>query len=85
MKDPKKIIRGLFEKYAIKEDNVVFAEKLFIINSVINYLFKDKYYSDIDKNMILDYGELINKYLKGEVDIFWKDGTLMVEDAAGPY
>lgn len=83
LKDPKRIIRNLFEKYATKEENVVYAEKLFIINTVINYLFKDKHYTSIDKVKLVEYGEIINKYLKDEVDIYWKDDTLMVEDIEG--
>lgn len=78
LKDPKKILRDLFEKHADKIDNVVYAEKMFIINTIINYLFKDKNYWELDKHKIIEYGELINKYLIDEVDIFWKDGTLMV-------
>ena len=85
LKDPKKIIRNLFDKHAKKKDNVVFAEKLFIINSVINYIFKDKYYTEIDKVKLIEYGEIINRYLRDEVDIYWKDDTLMVEDVEGTY
>lgn len=83
LKDPKKIIRNLFDKHAIKEDNVVHAQKLFIINSIINYLFKDKSYTDIDKVKLIEYGEIINRYLKDEVDIYWEDDKLMVEDVEG--
>ena len=85
LKDPKKIIRNLFEKHAIKENNIVYAEKLFIINSIVNYLFKDKHFTQIDKVKLIEYGEIINKYLKDEVDIYWKDDTLMVEDVEGAH
>jgi hypothetical protein len=80
LKDPKKIIRNLFDKHATKMDNVVYAEKLFIINTIVNYLFRDKHYTEIDKKELMEYGEVINKFLKNEVDIFWKDGKLMVQD-----
>jgi len=79
-KDPKKILRNLFDKYHEKHDNVIYANKIFIINTVINYLFKDKDYRTLDKQKIVDYGEIINRYLADEVDIFWQDGILMVRE-----
>ena len=78
LKSPKQIIRSLFQKHSEKLDNVVYADKLFIINTIVNYLFKDKDYRTLDKTKIVEYGELINQYLADEVDIYWKDGTLMV-------
>lgn len=83
LKDPRKIIRNLFEKHTEKKDNIVYAHKLFIINSIVNYLFKDKYYTEIDKNKLLEYGALITRYLEDEVDIYWQDGILMVDDRYG--
>ena len=80
LKHPETIIRNLYEKYVKKVDNVVYVEKLFVINTVINFLFKGKTYKELDQFQISRYGELINKYLKGEVDIFWQDGTIMVRD-----
>lgn len=80
VKEPKKIIRNLFTKYAIIQDNVVYAEKLFIINTVINYIFKDEDYRTIKKTTLLHYGELINKFIKNEVDIYWEDDKLFVEE-----
>ncbi len=80
LKSPKQIIRNLFEKHIEKLDNVIYADKLFIINSIISYIFKDKDYSKIDKGKLLEYGELINQYLDDEVDIYWDSGTLMVRD-----
>lgn len=80
IKDPKTIIRNLFEKSLTKEDNIIFVDKLFIINTIVNYLFKDKSYQEIDQFQIARYGEIIHKYLEGEVDIYWEDGILMVQD-----
>jgi len=80
LKDPKKILRNLFDKHSQKIDNVVYAEKIFIINTIINYLFKDKDYRELDKYKIIEYGEIINRYLQDEVDIYWKDGKLMVRE-----
>lgn len=83
IKSPKQVITSLFKKHSEKIDNVIYAEKIFIINSVISYLFKDKNYTEIDKQKLLEYGELITKYLADEVDIYWKDGILMVKEMDG--
>jgi len=80
VKDPRTIIRNLFEKNIHRDENIIYADKLFIINTVINYLFKGKTYQEIDQFQIARYGEIINKYTKDEVDIYWQDGILMVRD-----
>jgi hypothetical protein len=83
--EPKKIIRNLYKKYAIVDGNLIDANKLFVINTIINYIFKDKDYKKIDTKQLANYGELINRFLKEEVDIYWKDDKLLVEelDAVG--
>ena len=82
VKDPHKIIRGLVQKYAKKQDNVIYAGKLFIINSIISNLFEGVDYRQVDKKVLAEYGYLIDRYLKDEVDIVWKDGRLQVEELA---
>ena len=83
--EPKKIIRNLYRKYAIVHGNLIDANKLFVINTIINYIFKDKDYRRIDSKKLADYGELISRFLKEEVDIYWEDDKLLVEelDAVG--
>ena len=78
--EPKKIIRNLYKKYAIVDGNLIDANKLFVINTIINYIFKDKDYKKIDTKQLANYGELINRFLKEEVDIYWKDDKLLVEE-----
>ena len=52
----------------------------FIINSIIQDLFRGKDANSIDKRLLGQYADLIDRYLKNEVDILWKDGKLMVEE-----
>lgn len=78
--EPKKIIRNLYKKYAIIEGNLVMADKLFIINTVINYIFKDGDPNNIKTKDLAEYGEIIGRYLKNEVDIYWEDDKLLVEE-----
>lgn len=77
VKEPKVIIRNLFSKYAKIKDNVVYAEKLFIINTIINDLFKEK---APNKSDLMYYGEIIDRYLKDELDITWKDGRILISE-----
>lgn len=80
LKDPKTVIRNLYQKYLEKEENIIYADKLFVINTVINFLFAGKSYKELDQFKIARYGEFIHKYLQGEVDIYWEDGILMIRD-----
>ena len=82
VKDPQKIISGLVQKYAKRQDNVVYADKLFVINSIICQLFDGVDYRQVDKKVLAEYGYIIDRYLKNEVDICWKDGKVQVEELA---
>ena len=57
------------------EDNVVFAEKAFIINQVMNTI-SDK---EIPEESIVKLLTLVNKYVKNEVNISFINGKLTVE------
>lgn len=80
IKDPKTVIRNLYQKYLFREENIIYADKLFVINTVINFLFNGKTYKEIDQFQIARYGEYIHRYLQDEVDIYWNDGILMIRD-----
>lgn len=80
LKDPKNIIRNLFTKYAKIEDNVIYAQKIFIINSIIKYIYRDAERNNVNKDELMFYGEAIDRYLKNEVDITWKHGKIIVKD-----
>lgn len=79
LKDPKQIITSIFKKYAKVEDNTIYAEKLFIINTIVNSLFKESDKKSFSKKLI-EYGEIINRYLKNEIDIYWHGDTIMVKE-----
>ena len=57
------------------DENVVFAEKAFIINQVMNTI-SDK---EIPEESIVKLLTLVNKYVKNEVNISFNDGKLTVE------
>lgn len=79
-REPKTIIRNLFNKYAKIKDNVVYAEKLFVINTIINDLFKDSDKKAPNKSDLMYYGEVIDRYLKNDLDIRWKDGKILISE-----
>jgi hypothetical protein len=80
VKDPQTIIRNLYQKYAKRTDNVIHAKKIFVINSIIKDIFSGVDANSVDKRLLSQYAELIDRYLKDEVDIRWKDGKLVVEE-----
>ena len=79
LKDPKKVITGIFKKYVKIDGNIIYANKLFVINSIINQIYNEDTQT-VSSKKLLEYGEIINRYLKNEVDILWKDGNIMVKE-----
>ena len=57
------------------EGNVVFAEKAFVVNRVMNTI-REK---DLPEESIVKLLTLVNKYVKNEVNIHFQDGKLTVE------
>jgi hypothetical protein len=78
--EPKKIVRNLYKKYAIVKGNLIDANKLFIINTVINHIFIGEDYRKVNTKQLAEYGELISRFLDNEVDIYWEDDKLLVEE-----
>lgn len=85
IKNPQQVIRSLYTNHAEKLDNVIYADKIFIINSIVNHLFRDKHYTEIDKSRLLRYGEIISRFLEDELDVYWKDGKLMVKEMGNEF
>ena len=79
LKSRQEIIRDLFKRYTYKNENIVYGHKLFVINSIINYIYLDGDDKNV-YNLIVYYSGLIDKYLKGELDLYWEDGKVRVEE-----
>jgi hypothetical protein len=79
VKEPKQIIFNIYKKYIKVQDNVVYARKLFVINVIIKFIFADGS-AKVTAKLLAEYGELIDRYLKDEVDIRWKHGSIEVEE-----
>lgn len=79
LKSKQEIIRDLFKRYIYRNENIVYGHKLFVINSIINYIYVDDDEKNIYKLMVY-YSGLIDKYLKGELDLYWEGGKIRVEE-----
>lgn len=77
--EPEKVISGILKKYLKQDGNLVYAQKLFVVNSIILHLLGNDKYKSIDKKILLEYSILIDQYLKNDIDIRWEDGKLVVE------
>lgn len=80
LKDRKEVVRDLFKLKITKEENIIWASKFFIINSIINYVYDIKDEKE-RMQLLLLYGDLITKFLKNEIDLRWQDGRILVDEA----
>ncbi len=74
IKQPEQIIKSMIEKYSKKQDNIVFIEKLFVANTIIKWIFE----KPAKTEEILQYLSQVDRYLQGEIDLYWQDGVIKV-------
>ena len=72
-------MENLKERYLKTEDNLVDAEKIFLVSSVVRDVVEKKYSGDISDEQCKNYFIFIEKFLKGEIDMFWDDGVIKVK------
>ena len=56
-------------------DNVIFSQKAFIINSVLNWCIDLASKDKMNRNGWSKYNKLLGQYIAGIIDIKWKDGA----------
>tara|TARA_R100000315_G_scaffold55587_1_gene29707 strand:- start:188 stop:451 length:264 start_codon:yes stop_codon:yes gene_type:complete len=62
------------------EDNVYYlGKRAFVANSVVQWLVDKIDSGDFPLEDVDFYMESINKYIKGEVNLRWEDGNLVIE------
>ena len=54
------------------EVNVIYAEKAFMIRSVIDWCFEQKEAGQISNNQVQVYVQMINDFVQGKVILFWE-------------
>ena len=79
--EAKKFIKDLIKEgnHFYYRDNVFYAEKLFIINSVVSWVIDKAKAGEFDHSQVKNYLNVISAYLKGDIEIFWEDGALYVQ------
>ena len=66
-----------------EEDNVLYCEKLFIINRIMDRVYTKVHNDEMDLKEMKKYLSQINDYLNGEVDLLWVDGVLVSLNKGG--
>jgi hypothetical protein len=75
IKHPEEIINSLFKKYSTQEENIIHLERLFMAASVIRWVFR----VTNKPEEIVQYMGQIEKYLKGELELYWEAGVIKVK------
>ena len=81
LNDKKAFLEWLQNEGAIYEkEGVLHAEKAFFANSAINWCAKQATEGTMDVNQIENCVRTIRKYLKGKLDLCWKNGIITTAD-----
>lgn len=66
------IKHNLINSIIKKEDNVVYAEKMFVAFSVLKWILEQK----VNESVKAKYFNHIDRFLADEIDLYWEDGTI---------
>ena len=69
-----KEVNKLLKKYLKRDENICHAEKLFVAKSVLLWVYENNKEAKAIKYYI---GE-IERYLSGDITLYWEDGTIKV-------
>jgi len=61
-----------------KEDNVIFAERIFMANSAVNWIKTSTVKGELGSRETEAYMKIVKLYLQKKIDIGWQDGTINV-------
>ena len=75
----KEFVQELLEdkRCLYSEDNILYCEKLFIVNKVMNHIYDKITNNELDPREMRKYLLYINKYLDDKVDLLWLNGKLV--------
>ena len=75
-----KINKILFENNLItKEENIIRAPRAFMAHSAAKWCMKKISNKEFSQTQIDSFGKLLMMHLKGQVNLFWKEGMLRVD------
>jgi hypothetical protein len=60
------------------EDNVYYAEKAFVVNSIIQWCIKQKNKKQLTGKQIDKYFRSLVHFLRGTLDLWWEDDIIKV-------
>ena len=75
----KKLVQALMkldQTYSNKE-NVHYAEKAFLVNSIIDWGIKNRVNGKFSLQELKYYVTLVKGFIKGEYDLAWEDGKII--------
>jgi len=75
----KKLVHALMkcDQTYISEDNVHYAEKAFLVNSIIDWGLKNRINGKISLQELKYYVTLVKGFIKGEYTLAWEDGKIV--------
>lgn len=62
------------------EGNVLYCDKLFIINGVVNRIYEMLVDDEANLEEVTNYLDYINMFIDDRVDIFWEHGQFVVHN-----
>lgn len=69
-----KQIKKIIESFAVREGNLIHAEKLFVAKSVLLWAVENSK----NDNMLNSYFLEIEKHLTGEITLYWEEDKIKV-------
>jgi hypothetical protein len=70
-------IKTFLESFWIEEEeNVIHAEKAFVVNAAMRYIFKKLQNEEIPESKVGQFFGILEDFKNGKVDLRWKDGNL---------
>lgn len=75
----KEFVQALYDdpRCLYQEDNILYCEKLFIINCIMSRVYTKVDRGEMNLNQMRNYLGKINDYLNDKVDLSWEDGGLV--------
>jgi len=76
----KEVLLWLKDEGAIQtEDNLIFAEKAFFVNSVLNWSTREVEKGTMSKPQVANCLHVLRRYLKGKLELCWDEGIVKVK------
>jgi len=81
MSDKKAFLRWMLDEGSLsQEENIIYAEKAFFANSVVNWCIKKKKGKGLNKQQIDGCMSVLRLFLKGKLDLCWDNGIIKVQE-----